>query len=208
MGSVSINFQVRSFCNYCSIPPHLDDSPFFSFVCSTFFSSHACSLCLVNIFSFSFYSISSSTPLIGLSWTNRNSSPRLHPLLGAPDHDLLRGWLGSARNAPSVSHLPPWTTVYTRSYSNSHLKCRRPCYTRALPQWTTSSSSNVNKAALRRRFLFDGSNQRNPLLQSLPTPVSASTPSLRASSFYFSKGDDQGNDASTPPYPLSWTQQL
>ena len=45
-GSVSVNFQVSSFCNYSSILPHLnfDDSPFCSF-----------------------YSISSSPPLIGLS---------------------------------------------------------------------------------------------------------------------------------------------
>jgi hypothetical protein len=75
-----------------------------------------------------------------------------------------------------------------------------------------SSSTSGNKAALRRRFVFDNFNQRNPLLQSLPTPVSALTPSLRVSSpFYFLEGDDQGNVASTPPYPLSWTplaQQL
>ena len=137
MGSVSINFQVRSFCNYCSIPPHLDDSPFFSFVCSTFFSSHACSLCLVNIFSFSFYSISSSTPLIGLSWTNRNSGPRLHPFLGAPDHDLFRGWLGSARNIGTICvssatlNCRPHPFLQHRQFPP---QCRRPCYTRALPQ--------------------------------------------------------------------------
>ena len=44
MGSSSLKYQVRSFCNDSSVPPHLDDSPFIPF-CSIFclnlfFSSH------------------------------------------------------------------------------------------------------------------------------------------------------------------------
>ena len=105
--SIAINCQVRSFCNYSSIPPYLDDSPFFpSFVRLSFslnlFFPRTCSLCLVNIFSFSFYSISSSPPLWVLSWTNRNSGYRLHPFLAAPDHDLFGGCLGSPLNCGSI----------------------------------------------------------------------------------------------------------
>jgi len=64
---VSLNCQVRSFCNVSSIPAHLDDSPFFPLLLFDFlisFSPHTCSLCVVNVFSSFFCSISSSPPLL------------------------------------------------------------------------------------------------------------------------------------------------
>ena len=55
MGSVSLNCQVRSFCNDS---PHLDDSLLLSLLLFDllsyliFFPPHTCSLCLLNVFSF------------------------------------------------------------------------------------------------------------------------------------------------------------
>jgi hypothetical protein len=68
-----------------------------------------------------------------------------------------------------------------------------------------SSSSSNNNIALHRRFLFSKPNQRSPLLQSLPAPVSSSLLGIDpfASylfSFCFVKADGHGNVASTPPY--------
>jgi hypothetical protein len=80
---------------------HLDDSLSFSPILISFFP-HICSLCLVNVFSFSsFHSTTSSPPLLGLSWMDRNSSKRPHPSLIAPDHDLC---LGSGLNSASISN--------------------------------------------------------------------------------------------------------
>jgi hypothetical protein len=56
-----------------------------------------------------------------------------------------------------------------------------------------SSSSNSNKVALRRRFLFNKPNQRSPLLQSLPAPGSSRLVDIdafasRLLSFLFRRG--------------------
>jgi len=45
--------------------------------------------CLANVFLFLFFhSISSSSPFLGLSWTNTNSGNRPQPSLIVPYHDL------------------------------------------------------------------------------------------------------------------------
>jgi len=53
-----------------------------------FFSSPLSSLLCQRFFILLFHTISSSSPLLGLSRMNRNSSNRLHPSLIAPNHDL------------------------------------------------------------------------------------------------------------------------
>jgi len=127
-----------------------------------------------------------------------------------------------------LSHPPIWTTIYTRSSSLPH-QCRCPCNrqrlflshfsllfiasyhrsptycSRALPWRTMSSSSNSNMVIRHRRFIFSRLNQRSPLLQSLPAPVSCSLVGINSflhvsAPFCFIKGVDQGNVASTPPH--------
>jgi hypothetical protein len=45
------------------------------------------------------------SPLLGLSWMDRNSSNRPHPSLIAPDHDVFDGCLGSGLNSASICYL-------------------------------------------------------------------------------------------------------
>ena len=100
-----------------SIPPHLDDSPFFPFFCSTF------SLCFqVNVFSFVFFA--ASPPLWGYhGWTGTQATaPTLslrRPIMTSSTDVLVQ----PSTTAPSVPHLPTRTIVYTRSLNtfNSHL---------------------------------------------------------------------------------------
>ena len=94
-----------------------------------------------------------------LSWMNKTqaTAPTLSLLCPAMIYwtDV---YVQVSTTAPSVPHLP--TTLHPLAqYLQIPPQCRRPCLSRVLPLWTTSSSSNGTKAALRRRFLFDNSNR-------------------------------------------------
>ena len=97
IGSVSINSKVR----FSSILMILPSFPF----CSILTFSPLALLSLPHVFLFSFFdSVSSFPPVLGLSWTNRNSG-HPHPSLFAPDHDLFDGCLGLALN--NALTMPP-----------------------------------------------------------------------------------------------------
>jgi len=103
MCSISLNCQVRSFCNVSSA--HLDDSPFppllFIRLSNLFFPSHLFSL-RCQCFLIVLLQHLLISPTFGISWMNRNSGHRSHPFLGAPDHGLFDRRLGSTVNNCSI----------------------------------------------------------------------------------------------------------
>jgi len=112
MGSASVNFQVRSFCSYSFVPPHLDDSPFFSFFCWTFSRNLFSPLYLFSFPSQSFlillllqHFLSYST--LRIIMDEQKLRPPPAPFLAAPSHNLFCRCPASALTvAPSVPHLP------------------------------------------------------------------------------------------------------
>jgi hypothetical protein len=147
MGRVSLNCNlIARFVHFVMIPLFLliliilSFPPFF---CSTFsliiISSlpHACSLCLVNFFSHSFfYSIPSFPPLLGLSWMNTNSGHLPYPFLAVLDHDLFDRCLGSTVNNGSICASSA-NLNYCLHLLTQHLQfppqCRDQCRSQVLP---------------------------------------------------------------------------
>jgi len=122
IGNFSLNNQVRSFCNDSSIPPHLDDSLFFSF-CSTsslnlFFPLHLFSLPCQS-FSFVLLQhllISSTFGIVMDEQKLRPPAPTLS-LLCPTMISSTDVYVQPSTTAPSVPHLPTRTILYTRSHS-------------------------------------------------------------------------------------------
>jgi hypothetical protein len=220
MGSVSVNLQVRSFCNYSSIPPRLD-SPFSSFFVRLSVSlillspshlsslSYQCFLILLLLQHFLFSSI------FGIIMDEQKLRP---PPLPFPSCARPRSLLRMARFSPQQR-------VHLCHICQPELPSTRAPTVPSIPTSMPASMSYPGSVLVKREFQYQrqqGGSSPSFRFRQFQSTESASAEFAHASlgidtfasrllPFCFLEGDDQGNVASTPPYPLSWTplpQQL